>query len=364
MAEIKVIQCKQCKSLTRVPSDRNALCVWCKEDVAYAQGMMTYADSGRCEKCGKDVIGICKGCKPGEPTYVNVDPRARQLLVGPYITWDQFNKDIVDFSDSLKGKGYDAVIGVPRSGLVVASQMSIRMGLPLYSIGEYGPIYLGGGLRVRKRKPSSNPEKALLVEDSSASGSSIREAIKWMDDAFSEWGTKTAAIYCTEKQLPHIDETYRTLELPHWFEWNLIWNQVVMQGLKVGVDFDGILCPDFAPDEDDDGWKYLEKMKNIRCLVPQGTHVYAIITARMEKYRPFTEDWLRKHGITYQHLIMGKWESNEERQQHCMGTYKAEHCDKLGVGMYIESCPRQAKVIKSLRSHAVLCPALGGSIAK
>jgi hypothetical protein len=248
--------------------------------------------------------------------------------------------------------------------MVVASQMSIRLGVPLYSLGEYGPIYLGGGLRVRRRSESPDPIKALLVEDSTASGYSFKEAVAWMDETMQSWNVHKAAIYATESQLPNLNEWHRELELPHWFEWNLIWNQVVMQGLKVGVDFDGILCPDFAPDEDDDGWKYLEKMKNTRCLVPQGAHIYAIITARMEKYRPFTEDWLRKHGITYQHLIMGKWESNEEREQYCMGTYKAEHCDKLGVGMYIESCPRQAKVIKSLRSHAVLCPALGGSIAK
>lgn len=325
---------------------------------------MTYSVQDHCEKCGSKGSGICTNCTSDNPVPRKINYRERSMLIGPYISWQQFNQDILDFSDSIKGKGYDAVIGVPRSGMVVASQMSIRLGVPLYSLGEYGPIYLGGGLRVRKRDTSLDPSKALLVEDSTASGYSFKEAVAWMDETMQSWNVHKAAIYATESQLPNLDEWHRELELPHWFEWNLIWNEIVMQGLKVGVDFDGILCPDFAPDEDDDGWKYLEKMKNTRCLVPQGTHIYAIITARMEKYRPFTEDWLRKHGITYQHLIMGKWESNEEREQHCMGTYKAEHCDKLGVGMYIESCPHQAKVIKSLRSHAVLCPALGGSIAK
>ena len=293
------------------------------------------------------------------------DHRQRSLLIGPYISWQQFNQDILDFSDSIKGKGYDAVIGVPRSGMVVASQMSIRLGVPLYSLGEYGPIYLGGGLRVRRRSEDIlEPKKALLVEDSTASGHSFKEATTWMSDAMQTWDVHKAAIYATQSQSKNLDEWHRELDLPHWFEWNLLWNKFVMEQWKIGVDFDGILCPDFTPEQDDDGWRYLDAMKKARCLVPAGTHIYAIITARLEKYRPWTEDWLKKHDITYDHLIMGPWIDSDDRRKFCLGSYKAEHCEKLDVGMFVESCPVQAKVMKTKRPHQVLCPALGGSIAR
>lgn len=364
MAEVKIIQCKHCKQTTRVVGSDPANCVWCKKSVAYVEGLRTYPDTGRCEKCGEIVQGICSDCKPVVPTYVSKPAVIRDMLIGPYITWQQFNADIIAFSDSLKGKGYDAVIGVPRSGLSVATQMSIRMGIPLYSIGEYGPIYLGGGLRVRSRMSASDPKKALLVEDSTASGASLKEAVRWMGSAMQEWDVHKAAVYTTDTQSSKLDEYYRRLELPHWFEWNLLWNEIVMGGLQVAVDFDGILCNDFTAEQDDDGWRYLDALKNRTCLIPSGTKLFAIITARLEKYRSHTERWLRKHGITVQHLIMGQWEDNEDRAKHCMGAYKAEWCRKLGSKMFIESCPVQARVIKQNSDIAVLCPQLGGSIAK
>lgn len=325
---------------------------------------MTYILSDHCEKCGSIGSGICTNCTSKNPVAKQIDYRSRSILIGPYISWQQFNQDILDFADSIKGKGYDAVIGVPRSGMVVASQMSIRLGVPLYSLSEYGPICLGGGLRVRRRSESPDPSKALLVEDSTASGYSFKEAVAWMDETMQSWNVHKAAIYATESQLPNLDEWHRELELPHWFEWNLLWNKFVMENWKVGVDFDGILCPDFTPEQDDDGWRYLDAMKKARCLVPAGTHIHAIITARLEKYRPWTEEWLKKYGITYKHLVMGKWTTKEERANHCLGSYKARECDNLDVGLFVESCPVQSQVIKNLRPHPVLCPSLGGSIAK
>ena len=373
MAKALTVSCKYCFSPTRVlASGGKSKCVWCGQP--NDKDSFRVKQSDRCEKCASKIgDGLCpRCCKEKSGDYAgtetkgkyNVDYRKRSVLIGPYISWMQFNQDILDFSDSIKGKGYDAVIGVPRSGMVVASQMSIRLGVPLYSLGEYGPVYLGGGLRVRRRGEAVDPKKALLVEDSTASGHSFLEAEKWMGEGMDDWSVHKAAIYAVPGQLSELSEYHRELDLPHWFEWNLLWNKWIMDEWKIGVDFDGILCPDFTPEQDDDGWRYLDAMKKARCLVPAGTHIYAIITARLEKYRPWTEDWLRKHDITYDHLIMGPWIDSDDRRKFCLGSYKAEHCQKLEVGMFVESCPHQSHIIKSKRHQPVLCPALGGSIAK
>jgi len=374
MAKIITVSCKHCGSPTKVKaSGEPAKCVWCKREAS--SQMRNLGHSDRCEKCGSNVgDNFCPRCtgscdhqenrKSFAVTKEAVEFQQKSKLIGPYISWGQFNRDIIDFSDSLKGKGYDAVIGVPRSGLVVASQMSIRMGLPLYSISEYGPIYLGGGLRVRDRFDLSDHKKALLVEDSTATGFSMREAVEWMDEAMRTWNVRKAAVYATGSQTKKIDEYHRKLELPHWFEWNLLWNKMVMEGLNVCVDFDGILCPDFTTEQDDDGWRYIEAMKSAKSLATEGTHIHGIVTARLEKYRPWTEDWLRKHGITFNYLIMGKWETKDERSTQCIGSYKAKKATELGAKLFVESCPLQAKVIRSKSNIAVLCPKLGGSIAK
>jgi hypoxanthine phosphoribosyltransferase len=359
---------------TRVSVDGEITsCVWCGKDVD--ANCRKTKQSAVCEKCGKNVgDDFCECCEMQKDTsYVQrpiirgktqVDFHKNTSLLGPYITWEQFNNDIIDFSDSLKGKGYDAVIGVPRSGLAVATQMSIRLGVPLYSVGEYGPVLLGGGLRVRRRNADEEPKKALLVEDSSNTGFSLKEAEQWLGEAAQLWNVKKAAIYSTESQLANLHEYHRSLELPHFFEWNLIWNDRFMVRRNVGVDFDGILCTDFTTEEDDDGWRYIDAMKNKRCLVPSKTHVYAIITARLQKYRPWTEDWLRKHGIAFDHLIMGDWDTKEEREKDCIASYKAKKCKELGIRFFIESSIHQANIMKEKLDHPILCPALGGSITK
>ncbi len=371
MAKFLSVFCNHCGKPTRIEKSSSfSPCIWCKEIVE--KGCRALPLSNKCEKCGIAIgDNSCDRCA-GNGTALKLrtegefktEFKKKSLLIGPYISWQQFNQDILDFSDSLKGKGYDAVIGVPRSGMVVASQMSIRLGVPLYSLNEYGPIYLGGGLRVRKRQNFGDPKNALLVEDSTASGYSIREAVKWMGDAMQEWKVNTAAVYTTDSQKANLSIYHRVINLPHWFEWNLIWNRFLMDQLNVGVDFDGILCPDFTTEQDDDGWRYLEAMKNAKCLVPAGTHIHAIITARLEKYRPWTQEWLKKHGITYNHLVMGNWQTKDERSTQCIGSYKAEKATQLDAKMFVESCPLQAKIIKSKSDVAVLCPALGGSIAR
>jgi len=374
MGKVLTVSCRHCGYPTKVySSGEQTGCVWCSKPCDTKCRIVK--ESSRCEKCNATTgDDLCKKCttavvhdgniKRVANTKEGVDFVKKASLIGPYITWGEFNQDILDFADNLKGKGYDAIIGVPRSGLVVASQMSIRMGVPLYAIGEYGPMCLGGGFRVRERNQSKEPKKALLVEDSTASGRSMREAVEWMEESMVQWNVKKAAVYATPSQLSNLDEYHRELDLPHLFEWNLIWNKVLMDGRKVAVDFDGILCPDFTPDQDDDGYKYIAAMEKAKCLVPSDTHLYAIVTARLSKYRPWTEDWLRRHGITCKHLIMGKWETKEDREKDCIATYKADACKKLKAEMYIESCPIQADVIKNKSNIVVLCPALGGSIAK
>lgn len=378
MVKVIGVLCDHCQSPCRLaPGEGVISCVWCGEDVSEACERR-YVPNDQCEHCAK-LVGqdVCYECRKGEglaePEKRHVvekltedKMRDREILVGPWITESDLHREAIDFADSLKDKGYDSLCGIPRSGLLVANIMSIRMGLPLYLASDLGPVYAGGGLRVRRRQETpENPRRMLLVEDSTASGHSFREIEgKWGEETLRAVGAVRAAVYATPDQVPHLAEFHRELPLPHWFAWNLLWNPFVMDAWKVGVDFDGVLCPDFEWSQDDDGWRYLAAMKSRRCLVPRGCHFHAIITARLEKYRPQTSDWLERFGITTDNLVMGPWRNNQERAGACIGSWKADHCDRLGVGMFVESDGDQARVISARRPQPVLCPALGGSIAQ
>src|SRR3546814_13047234 len=70
-------------------------------------------------------------------------------------------------------------------------------------------------------------------------------------------------------------------------------------------------------------------------------------TGRAEKYRAETEAWLHRHGIQFESLTMTTWATKGERMEAMRsiggrGAWKAGHAERLGVGMFIESCPKQA----------------------
>jgi hypothetical protein len=91
-----------------------------------------------------------------------------------------------------------------------------------------------------------------------------------------------------------------------------------------------------------------------------------IVTARIEQYRPQTEEWLRRHGVSVDELVMAPWGSLAERNRHDVAAWKAEHYRRflkrrhaLKPPLFIESCPHQAARIARLSGGLVVCPAAG-----
>src|SRR5690606_13414821 len=118
------------------------------------------------------------------------------------------------------------VVGVPRSGMIPASFLAIRLGVPLATISKNRKLVeTSTGLRLRDvEKPSGT---ILFVEDSSASGFSIGEIRR-------EFGhlrnAKFTAVYATPKATQNLDYYGRILPMPHWFQWNIFGNRHLMKG--------------------------------------------------------------------------------------------------------------------------------------
>src|SRR5690606_15176720 len=114
-----------------------------------------------------------------------------------------------------------------------------------------------------------------------------------------------AAVYVNPFARVKPDVWVRDLPWPHLLEWNLF-NSVLSPSMA--VDFDGILCHDCPPQDDDDGPRYARFLREVQPLyVMRKTVVQLIVTARLEKYRPQTLDWLARHGIAVKTLVMGPW---------------------------------------------------------
>lgn len=280
------------------------------------------------------------------------------------MTYADLSQDSLDFARSIASKGYTDIIGVPRSGMIAASQVAVFLGLPLHTINAVGKIQpIGGGLRMKHHQPSTNHKKSLVLEDSCASGRSIRDVKDKLKNNSSR--LDYAAIYASPQTTSLLNLWHKTLPLPHWFEWNWPGNRYFNNQLRLGCDWDGILNRDFTAEEDDDGDLYTKTMLGMTpSLIVSPIKLGFIVTARLEKYRAHSKYWLKRNGMQVDKLIMGPWATKEERAGNCMGTWKADMLEKHKVGLYVESCPVQARVISRRRDIPVICPALGKSLVR
>ncbi len=284
---------------------------------------------------------------------------------GPYLTYSNLSFDAISFARSITHRGYTGIVGVPRSGMIVASQVAVFLGLPLYSFDGKGIVAVGGGLRIQRAKPKIAKEKLLVLEDSCASGKSMTNVQSKLANESRRRKIEYGAIYASPATLPLLQVWHKTLPMPHWFEWNWPGSWYFNEMMNLGCDWDGILNRDFTAEEDDDGKLYTKTMMEMEpLLVTNPIDIKFIVTARLEKYRPYCQYWLKRHGMNVQNLVMGPWSTKEERQGNCMGSWKADRLADLGCHLYVESCPVQARVISTRLDIPVICPVLGRSLYK
>lgn len=266
------------------------------------------------------------------------------------------------------------VAAIPRSGMMPAAQLAMHLHLPLYTLWHGELRDVGHGYRLQSATRRKGP--VLVVDDTVHNGGTIgrvRALCAAKGDRFTAASHRRrqradllwAAIYSEPRGMHLLDFYGAELRTPHLLEWNLFscpWAP------HIATDLDGILCPDFTPEEDDDGAAYLHAMTTRRpkylyrfCEVP------AIITARLERYRPETEAWLRKWGVRWRKLVMGPWATKQERALHCMGSWKADRLNECRaesrdcpIELFVESCPIQAAIIAPKTECLVLSPDAGG----
>jgi uncharacterized HAD superfamily protein len=287
-------------------------------------------------------------------------PTAVPIITAPpqSIPWTQMlmYDDLARDSRELIGRlppEIDAVAGSARSGLIPATIIATALHLQLFSIGAQGVVFPGQGNRLSKKWPL--PRCVLVVEDTASSGNAITEAAAKAAKNWPNAKIIKAAIYASSRGAKACDLVGKIYERPHFLEWNFpnAWIYANM-----AYDFDGIFCEDCPKGADDDGPRYEEFLRNARPkYLPRKYPVKLIVTARLEKWRPQTEAWLRRHRIAFQGLAMGPWPSLPVRRAaHDVDKFKAYCLAHSSCYAFAESEPAQAESICRLARKPVLCP--------
>ena len=138
------------------------------------------------------------------------------------------------------------------------------------------------------------------------------------------------------------------------FQWNYL-NHINIE--TSCFDMDGVLCEDPTDEQNDDGEKYIEFLINARPLFIPQYKIRAIVTSRLEKYRTYTEDWLKKHNVMYENLYMLNLPNKEARiKANAHAKFKSKVYKKLSKTKYFyESDREQAIEIFNLTGKPTIC---------
>lgn len=225
---------------------------------------------------------------------------------------------------------FGLVIGIAQSGLLPATMLAAKMRLPLAICDPWGD-----GLFFCDE---ANGSPWLLVDDSTYKGTAMRTAI---ESIRSPSPVIPLAIY------GHSDSEFPCLERidsPRIFEWNWHRHKLIE---SAALDMDGVLCQDFTLREIEHPQALLMHVEFARPLWLPKHQPRAIITMRLEKHRERTEAWLKRNGVTYEHLIMygGSMEDRTEMDEVARGEWKLDRAAEVGAEWFAESSPVQARRI-------------------
>lgn len=255
----------------------------------------------------------------------------------------------------------DLVVGIPRSGMLAASIIALALNRKLADLSHFQfdlPLLHGSTRNPSNGAPATVREarSILLVDDSVRTGRTIREARRSIHDLGFAGTMRTLAVFAAAESTALIDIHLEKVALPRVFEWNVMHR---VEARDYCLDLDGVLCIDPSESENDDGPRYQRFVAQALPLVRPTYTIGHIVTSRLKKYRVATEDWLRRHDVSYGKLhMLDVADAATRRQLSLHASFKAEVYRGLkDTRLFIESDSSQAATIARLSGKPVLCHA-------
>ncbi|MEM9785163.1 MAG: phosphoribosyltransferase [Pseudomonadota bacterium] len=267
--------------------------------------------------------------------------------------WD-LQQTIVRVSPLIKQ--FDLIVGVPRSGILAASLLSLSTNKPLADLNGFvdGRMLATGRTKSADKllRTMKDVRTVLVLDDSIANGFAMTEARERTKHLTDHFDISYAAVYGERRSHAETDFVFEVVSQPRVFQWNFMHHDLLDRAC---VDIDGVLCPDPTPVENDDGARYETFLRETGTLHIPTRRIGHLVTNRLEKYRAPTEAWLRAQGIEYGHLHMNDAATVTERRAQPVGAFKAQIYRKIGGSLFIESEVDQAEAIAAQTGRPVLC---------
>ncbi|MCH7989644.1 MAG: hypothetical protein IID46_10930, partial [Planctomycetes bacterium] len=270
-----------------------------------------------------------------------------------FVSHRQLIDDVRDWSNLLPND-LIAVAGVPRSGLLPALHLALHRNIHLVTLEDLAAGERPWQKPLRRFVSAKTTGRVLIVDDSLNSGRTLHTIRARFHDA---GDFLLGAVYGCESRPDAADYIYRNVSMPRCFEWMLFHSSQIESAC---LDLDGVLCCDPSFLEEDQGPGLEQWRAHLSEAKPKflpGRKVTAVVTSRLEKYRPETEAWLRKHHVLYGELVMSPHPTAADRRaagDHAQqkARYYRQRSD---ARLFIESSLSQSREIARLSLKPVLC---------
>lgn len=250
----------------------------------------------------------------------------------------------------------DLVVGIPRSGMLPATLLALHLHTPLASVTDYingRTMHSGQRLGSHPRLSLDDPGvTVLVVDDSVYRGQQMKETRRRIQARPIKNRVLYGATYVAPGAEHFVDLYYKVVPVPRVFEWHLMNHEILSRAC---VDIDGVLCRNPTDGENDDGTAYEKFLHTVDPLLLPRKPIMCLITNRHEKYRSVTEEWLQRHGIMYERLIMMDTTMEARRKDNQHAEFKANAYVDTHAELFIESSREQALSIARLAGKPVYC---------
>lgn len=250
-----------------------------------------------------------------------------------FITFEQLNACIYQNITKIP-KDIDLVVGIPRSGMLVANLIALDLNLPFTDMESFldGRMYKTGSTRKCKSWITSvqQAKKVLIVDDSISKGNAMKEAKEKLKDVYPDKQYVFCAAYALPTNISQVDVYFEICNHPRMFEWNYLHHW----GLQYAcMDLEGII-----------------EEKGIPKILPTQKVKY-IISVKKEEERQQIETWLCSNGIEFERVIL-RTENMEFSPVQWKAEFYKKHSDSV---IYISAKYEEAEFICKEAGKQVFC---------
>jgi hypoxanthine phosphoribosyltransferase len=278
-------------------------------------------------------------------------------------------KSCKDLSDCIRNNIYkvpkdiDLIVGIPRSGMLAASMLSLFLQKPLCSFNEFiRKDNIHGGNRIGLLKKFEDVKKVLIVDDTVFFGTAMTKVRQELLNFDTDIEILFACIYAEGPNAKNLVDIYfednydPTPNSFQFYEWNIL-QQGEGHTIRFLYDLDGVLCKE--PPDERLVEEYEKYIVNADCLHIPNSKIGGIVTYRLKKHSEQTLKWLKENNIDFGFLAMVPFDKRED-VKFAPHEFKAHYYKQLEwAQLFIESDDYQARMIQHITGKPVYCYTTG-----